>query len=90
MNVKRQTLPTKTPSNSTNWSHNRSNPYPKPSHTLSASSSLSPAPHVHNPLSFSDTEIGKPVICGQNSKTKTDNELKAGLQFSHSSKRQDY
>jgi hypothetical protein len=29
MNVKRQTLPTKTPSNSTNPSRNYSNPYPK-------------------------------------------------------------
>ena len=30
---------------------------------------------------FSDTKIGKPVICGQKPKSITDNELKMDLQF---------
>jgi hypothetical protein len=50
MNVKRQTLPTKTPCNSTNWSHNLSKHFPKPSYTFSADRSHSPAPHIRSIL----------------------------------------
>jgi hypothetical protein len=62
-------------------SHNRPKPFPKPSHTLSAGRSLLPTPHVHIQLSFSDTRFRKPVIHGQESKSKTDINLKTDLQI---------
>ena len=47
---------------------------------LSAGRSLSPASHIHNLLSFSDTKFGQPVIWGQDSKSGTDIEMKTELQ----------